>query len=97
MQRGWLDWMVESFACDVKEHLLYGNKTQVIQELPNGDKMEAEIGFEDYCGEDWINLSLCYRHRGEIQTDANVILEWFPNDETLVQTIREIYQQECAA
>ena len=89
-------WHEERFAYVIKSHLLYGEKTRVIVELPEGDCFEAEIGDTEYMGEDWINLILRYvRKEGEIE--KTVILDWFPDDNTLMESIRVLrsLKEQC--
>ena len=84
-------WIEDRFANDIKEHLLYGEKDRLVSELASGDTLEAEA-CKDYSGLPL--LALCYRHKGEIHTDANILLDWFPDDEKLLRTISEILEQE---
>jgi len=85
------NWVVDKFASDIKDNLLYGEADRLVSELPNGDTLEAEI-CHYYSGDPC--LSLCYRHKGEIHTDANLLMDWFPDDDKLLEEINSIYEQE---
>ena len=85
-----------TFAYDIKANLLYGDKTKVVHELPGGDTLEAEIINTTYMGEEWIDLAIRYR----IQNDAQIremVLEWFPDDEDLLNAIIDIKQSAHVA
>ena len=86
-------WYEERFAYVIKAHLLYGDKTRVITELPEGDCFVAEVGDTEYMGEEWINLILRY-----VDTAGNavksVVLEWFPEDEKLLDAVRILRSTE---
>ena len=84
-------WVEDLFADDIKKHLLYGDAERLVSELANGDTLEAEVAMNAVDGSPF--LFLCYRHKGENLTDANCGLDWFPEDEELLNTIHEVYME----
>lgn len=85
----------EKFAYDIRFHILYGKIDRVTFEFPDGGVLEASVGEEVYCGEDWINLVIRYtKSTGE---ERSMVLEWFPSDEELARTIETLRQDRMTA
>lgn len=80
-------WVEDTFAEDIKDNLLYGDKYELIcSELANGCELIAEITYD---GDDQL-LSISYRK--DDHANITVTMKWFPEDDELLETIHKVYK-----
>lgn len=79
-------WVEDTFAEDIKDNLLYGDKYELIcSELANGCELIAGITYDG----DHQLLTLSYKGN---TVNVTVTMKWFPEDDELLETIHKVYK-----